>query len=370
MYRSAALILALFLFARAYVTENVFIFVIDGVRYTESLGDEDHEHIPRIWNDLRPRGTIFTNFYTNGSTATNPGHAALVTGTRMLISNDGTEHPHTPTIFEYRRKHTASPREANWVVVGKDKLNVVAHSDHEDYGPDYGALASWPHEYGNDFQTQDSLFAIIERHRPSLVMVTYANTDVEGHSGVWDRYVSAIKGADSLIGLFQDFIDTSIHYKGKTTIIVTNDHGRHLDGHSTGFKDHGDGCEGCRHIMLYVGGPDTPAGAMVSDLYEIEDIAPTVATLMGFDAPRCTGSLITPALASTGVIRRRAAALQGRIRHSNRAIYTVNGRAVDMRIESFSPLAQMLMRQAPGIFISASQHKTPRAAAECVIPRR
>ena len=36
-------------------------------------------------------------------------------------------------------------------------------------------------------------------------------------------------------------------YKDKTTLIVSNDHGRHIDSKG-GFQNHGDDCAGCRHI--------------------------------------------------------------------------------------------------------------------------
>lgn len=44
----------------AYQTENVFVVVIDGARYSETFGDNssnlNHSLIPHIWNDLRPLG--------------------------------------------------------------------------------------------------------------------------------------------------------------------------------------------------------------------------------------------------------------------------------------------------------------------------
>ncbi len=46
-----------------YKTKHVFIVVMDGVRYSETFGDSTHALIPRLYNDLRPEGTLFTNFY-------------------------------------------------------------------------------------------------------------------------------------------------------------------------------------------------------------------------------------------------------------------------------------------------------------------
>ena len=62
--------------ASAYYTQNVFIIVIDGPRYTETFGDASHQFIPKIWNQLRPLGTLYSRFYNDTVTETVPGHAA------------------------------------------------------------------------------------------------------------------------------------------------------------------------------------------------------------------------------------------------------------------------------------------------------
>ena len=45
-------------YAGAYQTQNMFVVVIDGARYSETFGNNsanlNHSLIPHIWNDLRP----------------------------------------------------------------------------------------------------------------------------------------------------------------------------------------------------------------------------------------------------------------------------------------------------------------------------
>lgn len=114
----------------AYTTENVFVVVIDGLRNNEAFEDADHDLIPHIWNDLRPQGTIYTEFYNDYlTTFTTPGHMAIVTGQWHVAPNLANVvsggiydvRPEAPTIFEYFRYHTGKPKASCLVVTGKKK---------------------------------------------------------------------------------------------------------------------------------------------------------------------------------------------------------------------------------------------------------
>ena len=78
----------------------------------------------------------------------------------------------------------------------------------------------------------------------------------------------------------------------KTTMFVTNDHGRH----TSNFSGHGDTCEGCKHVMLLVLGPDTPAGVVDTDTHQQIDIAPTIGAMLDFSTPQATGTAIASAM--------------------------------------------------------------------------
>jgi hypothetical protein len=103
-YISMGIIAALFFLSRAF-SQNVIIVVLDGIRYTETFGTES-TYIRNMWTQLKPAGTIFTNYRNDGETVTVPGHATIETGTWQTVDNHGFEHPTMPTIFEYFRKGT------------------------------------------------------------------------------------------------------------------------------------------------------------------------------------------------------------------------------------------------------------------------
>jgi hypothetical protein len=284
----------------AQQSRNVVIAVVDGARYSETLGDTSHRYIPKIWSELRPRGTIFTKFYVDGTTTTNPGHATILTGTWQTIPNDGTQRPNTPTVFEYFRKETGSPQLESYVVLGKDKLNILSYGNHGAYGSSYGASVKTSTSPYDDGRTLANFTEVAAASHPRLTIINFAGTDNAGHSGVWNSYLSALQRVDSLVSALYAFFQADPLYRDSTTLIVVNDHGRHLDGVSDGFKSHGDGCEGCRHIMLLMIGPGVPAGNVDTTRHAQIDIAPTVGRMLGVQTPFVAGLPISSVLV-TGV---------------------------------------------------------------------
>lgn len=187
---SAASVSALSTARSTYRTRNVFLVVMDGVRYSETFGDPTHRFIPHIWNDLRPLGTIYTNFRNDAITVTVPGHTAMLTGTWQNVKNDGSERPYEPTVFEYYRKETNAPGNKTWVVVQHMNLISTNYSDHPEYGKQYGANLDSPglHKRGElqhtgDVATWDILKAVMNRDHPSLLMINFGMTDSMGHLG-------------------------------------------------------------------------------------------------------------------------------------------------------------------------------------------
>lgn len=292
--RIAALISRAFLLACAVVciaascrcSQHVFIVVIDGVRYSESLGAKA-SYMPHVWNDLRAKGTIYTNFRNDGATVTCPGHAAMLTGNWQNIANNGSEEFSDPTLFELFRKQTKLPEQSCYVVSGKEKLHILTHSTNSAYGKQYGAMFNVS-ESGKNIDTWERLAAVMSKNHLRAVIVNFAETDITGHQGKWDRHLSAITEVDSLLWLLWNKIQADSIYKDSTTMFVTNDHGRHDDQHA-GFKNHGDSCEGCRHIMLLALGPKFKPGTVVADLAFQIDIAPTAAEILGVSFPKVEG---------------------------------------------------------------------------------
>ncbi|MCX7918012.1 MAG: hypothetical protein N3A72_00100 [bacterium] len=275
----------------AYQTQNVFVVVIDGARYTETFGDNssnvDHCLIPHIWNDLRPLGSINTSFYNLGITVTNSGHASIESGTWQDIANDGTQRPYHRTFFEYYREQQGIDSTLTWVVVGKGKLNILSYSTTTSGydGAPYGAMVA---ANGTDNEIFDRLTTIMNLYHPKLVLVNLGDVDVAGHSGNWSSYTSAIFNADRLVYNLWSKITSDTYYRDNTDLIITNDHGRHGDTHG-GFAHHGDDCDGCRHLMFLAVGPDFKKNYVSNKIRSQIDICPTIGWILEFTPTQATG---------------------------------------------------------------------------------
>lgn len=273
----------------AYQTERVVLVVVDGLRYSEGLGDPDHEFVPRM-SELAAQGAIVDDFQNDGFTWTSRAIPAIWCGgwTETYSFSDpdcgGSNNNYTelPTVFEYYRRELSRPAED--CVYALKELCPWKASFHPEYGPDF-----WPlyHSVGStDTDVWHETEQIIATLSPHLLLMYLADVDHAGHVGNWDEYTHTISIADSLIGELWDTIQANPDYQNKTTLLVTNDHGRHGDD----FTGHGDGCAGCRQIQLLAIGPDIYPG-LVSDIPRaIPDITATIGELLGFATEYATGT--------------------------------------------------------------------------------
>jgi hypothetical protein len=268
---------------------KVVVFVIDGPRYTETFGDPAHTYIPHMWNDLRPQGTIITDFRNLGKTITNPGHTSMITGTWQDIANNGSERPYEPTMFEYYRKTLSAPQSETYVISGKSKLAVCSYSTHADYGAAYGATESVGH--ASDLVVYNELISVLQNDQPRLVLACFPGVDWAGHSGIWNSYLAAIVGVDSLVYKTWNYLQSDPYYAGQTYMFISADHGRHDDAHG-GFSSHGDNCDGCRHLIFMALGPNVKAGATVDFQYVQRDVCKTVGEILGIPVPHAGGHVI------------------------------------------------------------------------------
>lgn len=283
---------------KTYLTKHVIILVIDGPRMTETFGDKTCQYIPHLSKDLAPQGVLFTNFRNNGKTNTNSGHTAITTGVYQSIKNDGTELPKYPSMFQYYLKKTGFPKEKAWIVASKGKLNILANARKKGWfnsfmPSDYCGPSGNGDEYSADERTWNVVLNKLEVDRPNLMLINLLEVDTRGHSNDWPNYLGAIQRTDEYAFQLWEYIQSNEYYKDNTTLIITNDHGRHLDGHKTGFKEHGDGCEGCRQMYMLALGPDFKQGQVVTEEYEQIDISLTISKLLHFDMPTSKGRVIS-----------------------------------------------------------------------------
>ncbi len=284
---------------RTYKTKNVFVVVVDGLRYSEGWGDSTHRYIPRMAGILSNQGVINTHFYNLGETYTSAGHTSLTTGIYQSINNAGLEYPQNPSMFQCWNQKYQKNQVYSWIITSKDKLAILSDCSNQywkgKYTPSVNSginglgLGSG---YREDSLTLKTAFEILKQYHPNLVLINFRDPDYSAHSGIWNNYVDGIRKTDEYIYQLWKFLQNDNTYKNTTTLFVTNDHGRHLDNVADGFVSHGDGCDGCRHLNFFACGPDFKQGTVLNVSREQIDVPATVAELLGFKMPFSKGKVM------------------------------------------------------------------------------
>jgi len=241
--------------AKQYKTQNIIIVVVDGARYTETWGEPTLQYIPHR-AALLQQGVLCSKFYNNVYTATCPGHGAICTGVYENINNTGMQYPENPSIFQYWRKTFNRPNNEAWVIATKDKLEVLSDCVNPDWKGSYRPSTDCGVNglftgYREDSVTFKKLKLILTNNPVRLAIVNFKQPDASGHLADYEAYLQGIVDTDHYVNELWDLVQHNPFYKDKTTLIVTNDHGRHTTGHLDGFVSHGDLCEGCKHVELF-----------------------------------------------------------------------------------------------------------------------
>lgn len=279
-----------------YQTKNIILLVVDGPRMSETWNSASRENIPNRVNLLRD-GVLINNFKNKGTTNTNPGHSAMCTGVYERIRNNGTELPGFPSIMQQWLKFSGADKTKAWIISSKDKLEVLNNCKQPDWKDKFQPSADCGISgngsgYRDDAITVENVKSVMTRYSPNIIVINLKDVDSRGHANDWNGYINAIKTTDASIREIWDYVQSLSAYKDKTTLIVSNDHGRHLDSMG-GFARHGDSCDGCRSIEFFAMGPDFKKNTTLSTGdYEQIDITSTMAELLGFPLEYAKGKVI------------------------------------------------------------------------------
>jgi len=279
--------------ASAFKARNVVLVIVDGLRYSEGLGDPEHKYVPRM-HELAQEGATVEPFLNDRYTITARGIPAIWCGAwadLKSVSNSGCSGGHItycelPTAFEYYRKQLGRP-EQDCIMAHCQVAEMWKGSIDPEYGPKYWPL--YHCEDTGDVEVWEDARSLLETYHPTFFLLYLERVDHFAHTGSWTYYTRSIEIADSIVGALWDFLESDSVYAGATTLLVTNDHGRHTED----FSSHGDECEGCRTVQLLAVGPDVKTDFVSNIPRTICDITPTIGLLLGFTASKSTGSAMT-----------------------------------------------------------------------------
>lgn len=340
---------------------NVILLTLDGVRVQEIFGGLDetiavHDEqqvysdmaamrarfggttpearrealLPFFWKTLAPQGMVLGNpAYGNRVSVQNrvqwstPGYTEMLTGRpRPEVTDNEQRRYGYPTALEHARAALGLGHQQVAQIGSSDTYTLAAASRDDAFlmvgaydtvpapwgSPEIDRLAAlrrqvmglWE-EGSNDTLTFRMAQAYIERHRPRVLWLALVNSDDWAHSDRYDRYLAYLHLADTLIGELWQTLQSLDDYRDRTTLIITTDHGRGLQGGD--WAEHDITIPGSDAVWLAVIGPDTPDLGEVREqgtLYQGQ-VAGTLLQFLGLDVRAMDPEALPPVAGALAV---------------------------------------------------------------------
>jgi hypothetical protein len=325
-------------------TEAVVLIVVDGVRWQEVFRGADSLLLSRaaggvddtaglrrefwrptaeerrrvlfpfLWDSVAARGQLFGNRdvgsaarVTNGFDFSYPGYQELLAGfpDPAIDRNDFGPNPNV-TVFEWLAGragfHDRVAAFGTWdafaAILNRERAGFPVHVAWEppferprnDRQAALDRLYRTTTRYWPDVSWDAFMHAVVlERLRelhPRALFIGFGETDTWAHERRYDLYLRQARQVDRFIAELWSTMQGMRRYRGRTTFIITTDHGRG-DGPDA-WRSHGREVAGADAIFLAVIGPDTPPlgerrhAAPVT----LASVAATLAALLGEDYAR------------------------------------------------------------------------------------
>jgi hypothetical protein len=118
---------------------------------------------------------------------------------------------------------------------------------------------------------------------PQALYLGFGETDEWAHAGRYDQYLTAAHRVDGFIRDLWNAMQRIPEYAGRTTFIITTDHGRGSGPEE--WRNHGADVEGAEAIWVAVIGPGVPALGERRNVPWVSQaqVAATVAAAVGLD---------------------------------------------------------------------------------------
>jgi hypothetical protein len=133
-----------------------------------------------------------------------------------------------------------------------------------------------------DARSHAAAMRYLDESHPAALFVAYVETDDHAHDNRYDRELDAAHAVDGYLAALWAAAQSHPDYRGRTTLIVTADHGR---GRGSDWTTHGKNVPGSEETWLAMIGPDIPATGIVrsNTVFANAQVAATVAAALGLD---------------------------------------------------------------------------------------
>ena len=268
--------------------------------------------LPFFWDVISKEGQIYGNReegnlvnLTNQMWFSYPGYNEILTGKAdddRIDSNDKMNNPNVTVLEFIHQKPGFRGKVAafsSWdvfpFIINEERSGIPVNSGYEQVQNPNTEIEKLINRLQNetpklwnsvrlDAFTHHLALSHLTTRKPRLLYISYGETDDFAHRGDYDEYLISAQRTDRFIREIWDTVQADPYYRDQTTIVITTDHGRGIEG--DGWRHHGK--------------PETPhsdevwmalLGAGVSAKGEIKDkmqlysnqVAATVAELLGYD---------------------------------------------------------------------------------------
>lgn len=322
-------------------TENVVLVTLDGARLQEVFGGLDSEVfrsvnkkfettaaykkyfaatakerrerlMPFFWRTLMARhGSIAGNRELKSEVKTTnqlffsyPGYSEILTGQAhddVIKSNNHPQNPYPSVLDFLHRKFAAGPNAvaeiSSWDAFMRIATNkpgsFVVNAAYETY-PTKNAeinklfrlqsevLSPWP-SVRHDYFTFKIAMAHMKQYHTRAIHIGFDETDDYAHDKNYERVLDALHKTDGWLRELWEFIERDPRYRGKTSLVITVDHGRGKT--IKDWSDHGEDVPEAQFIWMAFVSPDISLRGEWHNSETIyqNQIAATLCRLLGFD---------------------------------------------------------------------------------------
>jgi len=327
--------------AAQHKTRNVILITLDGVRTQEIFGGIDakifestnknykrttvykdfwaetprerrEKLMPFLWKTLiTAEGSIAGDRSLNSSVQTTnklwfsyPGYSEMLTGQAhddVIKSNSHPQNPY-PSVLDFLKKelNLGFNRVADfssWDAFNRISTNrpgsfeinagfasytandkaVTALSDAQSK-----TLPIW-NDARFDYYTFRFAIAHMKKYHPRVIHIGFDETDDAAHVKHYERVLQALNMTDGFIAELWRFVQTDPAYRGKTSIIITTDHGRGKTVKD--WDDHGEDIPEAQNIWMAFISPDVALRGEWKDTKTIylDQVAGTLSRFLGLD---------------------------------------------------------------------------------------
>ncbi len=234
--------------------------------------------LPFIWNTIVETGTIHGNRkegskvnLTNGMVFSYPGYNEILTGEaddKHINSNDKINNPNVTILEKLNSSDTYEGEVAafgSWdvfpYIINEQRSSVPVNAGFEKVkGDELTEIEQFlnkvqphtPSPWGSvrlDMFTHIYALEYMKREHPDIVYIAYGETDDFAHDGNYQAYLNSAHSTDAFLKELWNYTQHDPYYKGKTTFIVTTDHGRGTKPLDT-WRSHGSDIAGADQVWL------------------------------------------------------------------------------------------------------------------------